>query len=192
MKKIFTYVCITVIQQKLTQHCKSTVLQLKRKRMTSARHHPREVASLPSLSHVLVLMMEDMKQGEEGGGKCPVLEKFTLDLVNSSSNDNNYAFNLRDAPCSSIWASEDAGPMSGPPSSGTPWSRALPVHGHRQRRQQGKGEHRLKAMRSPQLRLHVLSHMKPASCPRHRAGYPKPPLPFALRSWFLGGPVLQS
>lgn len=70
--------------------------------MTSARHHPREVASLPSLSHVLVLMMEYMKQGEGGGGKCPVLEKSTLDLVNSSSNDNNYAFNLRDAPCSSI------------------------------------------------------------------------------------------
>jgi len=47
-------------------------------------------------------MMEYMKQGEGGGGKCPVLEKSTLDLVNSSSNDNNYAFNLRDAPCSSI------------------------------------------------------------------------------------------
>ena len=56
--------------------------------MTSARHHPREVASLPSLSHVLVLMMEYMKQGEGGGRKCPVLEKSTLDLVNSSSNDN--------------------------------------------------------------------------------------------------------
>ena len=110
--------------------------------MTSARHHPHKVASLPSVPHVLELMMEYMKQGEAGGGKCPVLEKSTLDLVNSSSNDNNYAFNLRDAPCSSIWASEDAGPMSGPPSPGTPWSRALPVHRHRQRRQQGKGGYR--------------------------------------------------